>query len=152
MSTLSLKQGLWIALAIAALTTAQTASATYIFDLSTLVNGSAPDVDDSSSPYLTASVTALAPGEMQLTLDASNLAADEFISSWLFNIDPTVTPFTVTFDTLNSTLPSSVLLPTAYTSNGLSGGSNVKGGCLHPVRLQHKRERRPLLRGQHRRA
>ena len=130
MSILSPKRGLWLALAIAALTAAPNASATYVFDLSTLVSGSAPGVNDSSSPYLTATVKAVAPGEVQLTLDASNLATDEFIRSWLFNIDPTVTPFSVTFDAANSTLPSSVLLGTTYMSDNLSGGSNVKGGLF----------------------
>lgn len=48
-------------------------------------------------PWLTATFTDAAPGEVTLTLDAAGLDGVEFVSSWAFNLDPAFHPGELTF-------------------------------------------------------
>jgi hypothetical protein len=66
------------------------------FDLDTEISGATPPAG--ATPWLSATFDdSGTPGSVELTLTAVNLTGTEFVSVWLFNLDPSLNPALLTF-------------------------------------------------------
>ncbi len=63
------------------------------------------DAPAGSPPWVQASFTdvGMPANSVQLTLSAVNLSGGDFVSSWYFNVDPTLNPSSLTFSVASST-------------------------------------------------
>jgi len=93
-------------LVLAALIAALTRLATdalggaYVYNLGDVLKGSTPA--SPSTPWLTAEFVDIAPGQVQMTFTASNLASRESLGGLLLNLDPSLNPCLLVFDRINS--------------------------------------------------
>ena len=84
------------ACAILAALGAPASGSTVSYDLSVEFSGAAPP--EGSAPWLKATFDdGGSPGSVSLTLTATNLTGDEFVGSWMFNLDPTLQPTDLQF-------------------------------------------------------
>jgi hypothetical protein len=96
------------------------------FTVNTIFNGTAPT---STSPWLTANFTDIAPNTVQLTLISGLNVESEFFSDVAFNVNPTFTPsnLSITQNPLANPIPASI----AHTGNNaqnLIGAGNAGFG------------------------
>ncbi|UCG16173.1 MAG: hypothetical protein JSV19_12850 [Phycisphaerales bacterium] len=82
------------------------AAADFTYELSVKFNGSTPA--SPSLPWTEATFEQEGVGDVKLTLSATNLMGDEFISEWYFNVLDVVDPTQLVF-TPDGTLPFTVL-------------------------------------------
>jgi hypothetical protein len=64
-------------------------AAPFTFNLATVYEGVTPE---GPTPYLTLTVSDVAPDVVQLVFDATNLFNGEFVSEWNLNLDPAIAP------------------------------------------------------------
>jgi hypothetical protein len=62
----------------------------------------------------------LAPNTVRLTLDATNLSGNEFVSGWYINLNPAFDPSQLTFSFVSNPLP-----PGVFTLSGIQTGTNA---------------------------
>lgn len=98
----------------------QLSGAVYLYSLGTTYSGSSPE---GPTPWLTASFEDVGVNQVSLTLTATNLTGNEFISGWYFNFDPSANVNDLTFTRTTPAPPSlvdtAVILGTdAFTAAG----------------------------------
>jgi hypothetical protein len=117
-----------VMLAVVALSTGHIARASVIFGLDTSLNGAFPTKVNNALPALTATFTDAGADTVTLTLNATNLLAEEFIPFWLFNYNGNP----IADDLTASTNPPGELFGTVLSvPQNLSGGNQVKGGLFN---------------------
>ena len=65
------------------------------FDLDNIYSGTVSP--SATKPWLTATFTDIDSTHVSLKLDAVGLVSSEFVSEWLFNVDPTIDPSSISF-------------------------------------------------------
>jgi hypothetical protein len=99
---------------------------TFTFYLDTVITGDTPS---GTAPWLTATFVdwltdgSLAVGQVQLTMSASGLTGGEDVTTWLFNLDPTLTPSLLSFVRVSGTGPSAANTNVLTSVDGQNTGA-----------------------------
>lgn len=104
--------------AFAALAVSAASSASVVFNLGDLINGSTPT---GTPPYLTAIFETTGTDQVKLTM-TNNMPTTNFVDDWVFNMNPVVA--------LNAVLASGNLATVTSGSDFTNGGANMKGGLF----------------------
>ncbi|HRY50644.1 MAG TPA: hypothetical protein P5186_21545 [Candidatus Paceibacterota bacterium] len=119
-----MKRSLNIILVLAGLLSSGIASRadTLSFGLDTAYTGTPPE---GSAPWITATIEDLVPGSVRLTLDNQNLSEQEYVSKWLFNLNPDLAASDLDFG--NPVQTGSFALPAVQTAaSKTKAGGNVQ--------------------------
>jgi hypothetical protein len=109
------------------------AADTLTFSLAEEYSGTAPA---GSPPWLIASFSDLEPGSVKLTLDATKLVDNEFVSAWYFNLNPSLDPTELAFGPFSKSGAFDVIGVTTGTDFYKAGGVGYFDICFEFANAQ----------------
>jgi hypothetical protein len=114
-----MKRSYLAAVAAASVVAGSALADTQTLSYSIIASGSTPG---GAAPYLTATFTDVANGDVQLTLNATGLVGTEFVTTWAFNVTSTIDPSDLSFLETGRSGYSGSTLPQAVNQNDQNGG------------------------------